>query len=49
MGVKMGELNSRMGNMESTMETIKEYLRDPRESMLSKEGGDKGGYVRLNV
>lgn len=45
MGVKTGELNSRMGNME----TVKEFLCDLRESMLSKKGGDKGGHIGLNV
>lgn len=39
---QMGEMNSGMGNMGLDMETIKDYLRDLRESIVGRDGGDKG-------
>lgn len=40
-GSEMRDVNMRMERVEASMETIREYLREMRESVVSREGGNR--------
>lgn len=41
-GSQVGEMNQRMEGLEASVETIKGYLRDLRDSTIGRETGDRG-------